>query len=237
MRITTDCSSPRLTPAVRRRAGALGVLGVLLGLAGCDLPGGDASHKINGAVHVEAGKPAGSAETVNGSVHVDANATVTAAATVNGSIHLGAHASAASAKTVNGAITLDDGARVSGNVESVNGALTLHDGADVAGALKNVAGRIELSGAHVAGGIRTIAGDISILGSSKVEGGIRVEKPESELIRVGSDVPRVVVGPGASVQGTLKFEREVRLYVSDKATIGPVTGATAVSYSGDAPPT
>jgi hypothetical protein len=38
------------------------------------------------------------------------------------------------------------------------------------------------------------------------------------------------------VQGDLRFERKVRLLVSDKATIGPVTGATAVPFSGDSPP-
>jgi hypothetical protein len=38
------------------------------------------------------------------------------------------------------------------------------------------------------------------------------------------------------VQGDLRFERKVRLYVSDKATIGTVTGATAMTFSGDTPP-
>jgi len=49
-------------------------------------------------------------------------------------------------------------------------------------------------------------------------------------------VPRIVIGPGATVQGDLRFERTVQLYVSDKATIGTVTGATAIAFSGDAPP-
>jgi hypothetical protein len=37
------------------------------------------------------------------------------------------------------------------------------------------------------------------------------------------------------VDGTLEFEREVELYVSETATIGEVKGATAVRYSGDEP--
>ena len=221
-------------------AGTCGVRVVLLTLVlaagGCGVSvDGDASHKINGAVHVEAGKPPGSAETVNGSIHVDPNATVTQAATVNGSIQVGAHATAGSVKTVNGTITLEDGVKVAGSVESVNGSLTLHEGADVGGALQNVAGRIELRGAHVGGGIRTVTGDISILGASRVEGGVVVQKPGSSSILV-SDIPRIVIGPGAAVQGDLRFEREVHLYVSDKATVGPVSGATAVTYSGDSPP-
>jgi len=213
------------------------LVGLAVAAAGCgELPGGDPAHKINGAVHITAGGTPGSAETVNGSVHIDANAKVTKVATVNGSVHLGAHATAESAKTVNGAITLEDGAQVAGNVESVNGALTLQDRADVAGSIRNVSGRIDLNNAHVGAGIRTVAGDIRILGASRVDGGIVVQKPEGGLFQVGSDVPRVVIGPGASVQGELRFEREVHLFVSDKATIGTVTGATAVAFSGDSPP-
>jgi hypothetical protein len=214
----------------------LALLGLLVTFCSCDASvGGDESHKINGSVHVVAGKPAASAETVNGSINIDPSATVTHVATVNGSIHLGAHATADSAKTVNGAITVDDGVRIAGGMESVNGSLVLHDGADVAGSLKNVSGRIELTGAHVGGGIRTVAGDISVLGASKVEGGIVVEKSGGASIFIG-DLPRIVIGPGASVQGDLRFDRAVHLYVSDKATVGPVSGATAVPYSGDSPP-
>jgi len=38
------------------------------------------------------------------------------------------------------------------------------------------------------------------------------------------------------VGGTLRFERKVNLYVSERATIGRVEGATAVRFSGDRPP-
>jgi len=46
---------------------------------------------------------------------------------------------------------------------------------------------------------------------------------------------RVVIGPGAVVKGTLSFQREVKLYVSDRATIGPVEGATVNKFSGEHP--
>jgi hypothetical protein len=49
-------------------------------------------------------------------------------------------------------------------------------------------------------------------------------------------VPRVVIGPGSVVTGTLRFERPVKLYVSERATIGNVVGATAVKFSGEHPP-
>ena len=46
----------------------------------------------------------------------------------------------------------------------------------------------------------------------------------------------MVIGPGSVVQGTLNFEREVELYVSDTATIGAVEGAKVVRFSGERPP-
>jgi cytoskeletal protein CcmA (bactofilin family) len=53
---------------------------------------------------------------------------------------------------------------------------------------------------------------------------------------VHSGDPTIIIGPGAEVQGELRFERNVHLFVSDHATIGLVTGATAVTFSGDSPP-
>jgi hypothetical protein len=80
-----------------------------------------------------------------------------------------------------------------------------------------------------------VAGDIAIHGPSRVEGGILVEK-STNIVHFGSGVPRVEIGPGATVQGQLRFEREVKLYVSDKATIGPVAGATPIPFTGDSAP-
>ncbi len=90
--------------------------------------------------------------------------------------------------------------------------------------------------AHVGGGIKTSKGSISITGASRVEGGIVVERSATELIQIAADAPRIVIGPGAVVQGDLRFERPVQLFVSDKAAIGKVTGATPVSFSDDSPP-
>ena len=81
-----------------------------------------------------------------------------------------------------------------------------------------------------------VHGDISILGASHVDGGILVEKPSSFSMSHHSGDPTVIVGPGAVVQGELKFEHKVQLFVSDHATIGSVTGATVVPFSGESPP-
>ncbi len=194
------------------------------------------AHTVNGSIHVPAGQTSGEVETVNGSINVADGATLSNASTVNGSIVIGPKASAASLNTVNGAITLDDGARVSRSVNSVNGALTLRGGSDVAGSIANVNGRISLTNAHVAGGIRTSNGDIDVLGNSRIDGDVLVRRPSSSSwFEWRQHAPRIVVGPGSTVLGKLRFEREVRLYVSDRATIGPVEGATPIRFAGDSP--
>lgn len=213
----------------------IAAVAMILALSACDISvDGDGSTKVNGSVHVPAGKAADEAKTVNGSIHIDDTAMVTSASTVNGSISLGKHASATSLKTVNGSVTLGAGARVSESAGSVNGDLTLADGAEVGGHLTNVNGKIRLTAAHVGGGIKTVNAGISIMGASRVENGIMVDKPSG--IMFNSEDPVIVIGPGATVSGDLRFERKVKLYVSDKATIGTVIGATAVPFTGEAPP-
>jgi hypothetical protein len=196
------------------------------------------SHAINGSIHVSAGAPGGEVSTINGSIRADDNARFAGGHTVNGNISLGDHASATSLTTVNGGILLGEGVHVSETVTTVNGTLALRPGAQVGGRLANVNGTIILAGATVNGGITTVNGNIDIGANSHVQGGIIVHKPSTGFFHwwSESDKPRVVIGPGAVVEGTLRFDRAVRLYVSDTATIGPVTGATAVKFSGDHPP-
>jgi DUF4097 and DUF4098 domain-containing protein YvlB len=194
------------------------------------------ANTVNGSIHVPANLHSGTLGTVNGSIHIDDNATVTTASTVNGSIDLGAHATADSLATVNGEVTVDDGAHVARGVTTVNGTMRLNSGADVGGRIHNVNGHIVLSGAHVAGGVQTVDGDIDVIGGSHVEGGILVEQSNG-WFNFNPRKPRIVIGPGAVVQGDLRFERPVQLYVSDKATVGPITGATPIHFSGDNPPT
>jgi hypothetical protein len=231
-----DCSSG----AARMRAGTRSLftaLAAVLALSACgESTNGDESTKVNGSIEVPAGRQARAVATVNGSIQIDDNATITSATTVNGNVHLGNHAAAASLNSVNGSIILGAGAHVSGSASSVNGELNLKDGAEISGSLSNVNGKITLTAAHVAGGIKTVNGSMNIAGASHVENGILVEKPSSELLQMAREVPRIVIGPGATVQGDLRFERTVQLFVSDKATIGTVTGATAIPFSGAAPP-
>ncbi len=212
------------------------VLVLILALAGaaCDVESDN--ERVNGSVNVEPGQPLQDATTVNGAIRVAEGAAVKDAETVNGGITIGDNASANSVQAVNGSITIGANARIAADVSCVNGSIVLHKGADVAGKLANVNGRFELNGAHVAGGIRTVMGDIEVGADSRVEGGITVQKSNGFSISFTKHVPRIVIGPGASVEGPMKFEREVKLYVSDSATIGEVSGATPIKFSGDNAP-
>jgi hypothetical protein len=212
------------------------VVAILAATAVPVLAADDEHSRVLGSVHIEPGQHTGDATTVNGSVEIGANAVVHNAETVNGNITMGEHSTAASVETVNGSTHLDKGARVSGSVELVNGHITLARDADVSGRLTNVNGSIELDGTHVGGGIETSTGDIEIGANSRVEGGILVNDSDQSWFSFGKPkIPRVVIGPGAVVKGTLRFRREVKLYVSDHATIGEVDGATANKFSGDHP--
>jgi DUF4097 and DUF4098 domain-containing protein YvlB len=197
--------------------------------------------RINGGVEVTAGEPRGEVSTINGSIHIEDRAVVGRAHTVNGGITLGAGATAQALSTVNGSISVRAGAKVSGIVKSVNGGIALEPQAEVSGHLSNVNGQIRLDAAHVAGGIETVSGNIDIGPRSRVEGGIWVRNTCSTgfwawLFASHCEPSDVVIGPDAMVQGTLRFEHEVKLYVSTRARIGPVQGAKAIVYSGERPP-
>lgn len=203
------------------------VLAVALTLSACGPAG------VNGSVEVPAGASSNNATTVNGAVNVGDGATIGKAATVNGAIHLGQNVTAESAKTVNGGIQIGNSTRVAQDVIAVNGGIRLAKDSDVSGRVTNVNGAIQLEGARVGGGITTFNGDIHVGPGSRVQGGIQVEKPE--FVSDPTSIPTVTIGPRAVVEGTLRFEREVKLYVSESAKIGPVEGATPTRFSGESP--
>lgn len=173
--------------------------------------------KVNGSVQVASGTNVkGDVSTVNGSITIGDSATVEDASTVNGSITLGPRAVAHEMSAVNGRLTLDAGATVNGNISNVNG-------------------DIRIAGAHVTGNIKTYNGDIELGAGSRIDGDLTVQKSHGSWFSWEGKPPRIVVGPDAVVRGTLKFEREVELYVSDRATIGPVVGAQVKTFSGNEP--
>ena len=211
-------------------------LTMLVALPLASLADDDDIEKVNGSIDIAADQKAGDLSTVNGSIRIKAGAIVEEAETVNGSIALGERGAAESLETVNGTIKMETDARVTESVHTVNGSVTLGRNADVKGGIRTVNGDIRLDAAHVAGGIRTQEGDIEVGGGSRVEGGIHVEKKSGGFsISLFKSTPRIVIGPGAVVQGELTFEREVELFVSETATVGPIKGATPVRFSGPEP--
>ena len=224
----------------RQHLGAAALAALVLSIGGTARAGdGDGISTLMGSITVSAGEHRGDLATVNGSIRIGEGATVGQAHTVNGSVTLAPRASATEVKTVNGSVHLNDGAQISGDVHTVNGSLSLARDANVTGALANVNGGIHVDAAHVGGDVETVNGGIEIGPNAHVDGGVTVRKNHSDH---GDDMgsrntpPRVVIGPGSVVKGTLSFERRVELYVSDRATIGPVEGATPIRFTGDHPP-
>jgi hypothetical protein len=211
-------------------------LAVAMGPALADGPDID---KVNGSITAEAGQQYGSLGTVNGSIRVEAGAVVEDVETVNGSIRVAENATADSLETVNGSIKVAPGVQVGRDVETVNGSVFVDRGGRIGGDVETVNGAIGLVDTDVAGDIATVNGDVTVGVGSHVRGGLTVTKPGNNWMPISIGKrrpPRIVIGPEARVDGTLRFEREVRLYVHRSAVIGPVEGAAAVRYDGDRAP-
>ncbi|HEY4366404.1 MAG TPA: hypothetical protein VGN07_04160 [Steroidobacteraceae bacterium] len=189
---------------------------------------------VNGSIQIDAGASVGNVETVNGSVRVGDRATAKALNTVNGGISLGADSKADSLETVNGKLQVAESAQIAGNVTATNGTLSLARGASVGGEVSNVNGAMTLEGAHIGRGLHTSTGDITLRAGSRIDGGILVKKTTPSLFNWHHRNPRIVIGPDVVVTGPLKFEREVDLYVSDRAKVGQIEGATPVMLTTDA---
>lgn len=202
--------------------------------------------KINGSIRVESGRQVGSVETVNGSIRLESSVTAGDVETVSGSIEIGAESSVGDVDAVNGDVTLERGvkadsielvngelklgeqAQVRSDVTSVNGDIVLAKAAQVGGHVENVNGDIELDGARVGNGITTTNGDIDIRAGSHVDGGIHVEKPNPGFFSRNKHKPKITIGPGAVVNGTLRFDRPVELRISEQAKVGKIVGATPI---------
>lgn len=197
-------------------------------------PGGSIS-KVNGGITAEAGEKYGDLETVNGGISVRARAIADDVETVNGGIKLEDDAQVRSASTVNGGVDAGQRVRVGDDIETVNGGVHFDFNSRVGGDIETVNGGITVKQTEVGGRIQTVSGDITVGAKSVVRGGILVEKPSG--IHFGRQrIPRVVIGPDASVQGTLRFDREVELFVHPSAKVGTVVGAKAQTWTDKLPP-
>jgi DUF4097 and DUF4098 domain-containing protein YvlB len=175
---------------------------------------------------------------VNGTIRVGENSRIGDAETVNGSIRLASGVTADDIGSVNGSIRLGENVNVAGEIEVVNGRITLGEGTEVADDVSNVNGEMSFTGATIGGDVSTVSGDITLNAGSVVQGDLIVEKPGGWGWK-DNRKPRIVIGPGARVAGTIRLEREVELFISDAAEVGGVEGEMsmddAVRFSGDRP--
>lgn len=201
-------------------------------------PGRDID-KVNGGITAEAGQTYGDLNTVNGGIHINKGATVDTAETVNGGIDIDDEARVGSAEAVNGGISVGQKVTIRDGVETVNGGIRIGFLSQVGDDVETVNGTITVQQTDVGGRIHTVQGDITVGAKSHVHKGIWVEKNSHGTgwsLRANPRIPRIVIGPNAIVDGELRFDREVELFVHPTAKIGTVTGATAKSYTDTLPP-
>lgn len=219
---------------MRRTLLALALALAVSGAQAHDDSGHDIS-RVNGGITAEAGKHYGDLDTVNGGISVQRGAVADSVETVNGGITLEDEAQVGNVETVNGGIGAGERVKVAKGAETVNGGIRFGAGSTVGGDVTTVNGGINLKQTVVGGGLETVGGDITLEDKSVVRGGILVGKPRG-MSWGKQRIPRVIIGPGSVVEGKLRFERKVELFVHPSARIGSVTGATAQPYTGKLPP-
>ena len=186
--------------------------------------------KVNGGIEVETGQEAGDVSTVNGGIVIGEGARVREIETVNGSIRLEDRAVASLGRyrqRFHHPRRAGRDRRPGGHGER---RCRARQGSRIGGSLETVNGRMSLTEATVGGGLETVNGDITVGANSRVEGGILVDKPSKNWSVGKQRNPKVTIEAGAVVNGTLRFEREVDLYVSPSATIGSVEGVPPVRH-------
>lgn len=198
---------------------------------------------VNGSVTIQDDAIiTGEIEVVNGRISIGNNAKVVGdIEAVNGRIQLGEGAITAGIETVNGRIEASKDIRVTGNVETVNGNIYFaNGGAEVDGNVFAVNGLIKLFDATITGNVSNFNGGIYLEDGTKIEGSLKVEKPNKNggfNISFGKkQIPLIIFGKNVSIDGDVVFEREVNLYVHESADVAKIRGADAILYTEDLPP-
>ncbi len=200
----------------------------------------DGASSINGSVSVGTNAVVnGSLSTVNGSIRVADNVRLQDAETVNGAVRFGNDVTATEVNSVNGTIYIGERGNISGEVSVVNGRIHIDPGSTVGGDVSNVNGEIEVEGSAIGGDISTVSGDVLLTGKSVLNGDLIIEKPSGWNWGRERRKPRIVIGPGSIVVGTIKAEQKIELFISDSAEVGGVSGEAsmeeAIRFSGAHP--
>ena len=192
---------------------------------------------VNGSISAEAGHSYDDLSTVNGGISLADGAKAKDVSTVNGGLSLDDNVEVESLDTVNGGISTGENCRIEKDASTVNGGIRITFHSHVGGEVSTVNGGITVQQTEVGGQVHTVNGDITIGAQSVVHGGILVEKSHGFGIHWGKESkPRIVIGPNAVVEGELRFEHAVDLFVHPTAKIGKVTGATVQTYTDKLPP-
>lgn len=180
---------------------------------------------VNGQVEASEGQTYDTLSTVNGQVRVARGVTAKEAKTVNGQLLIEEDVKLGKASTVNGQIRIGDRSTIEHDASTVNGGIRLGKRARVGGEVSTVSGGIELDGAEVGGSLTTRNGDIELSDGAHVRGNITVKKKNDSGWSWGKDEPiEVRICATCVVDGELRFERPVELYVQPGAKIGKVIG-------------
>ena len=134
---------------------------------------------------------------------------------------------------------IERGSRLDGEISAVNGRIAVGGGSKVANDVDNVNGEIELAGSEIGGSLTTVNGDVELADGAVIRGDLVVERPGGSGWDHDNRKPRIVIGPGSRVEGVIRLEREVGLYISESAEVGGVEGEMgiddAVRFSGKRP--
>ncbi|MDJ0939643.1 MAG: hypothetical protein QNJ00_07750 [Woeseiaceae bacterium] len=234
-------------PVLRKKFATIGAL-LMLALAfqaqasvnkSVKVPDGgqaDGASSVNGSVTVGTyATISGDLSTVNGSVRVGEGSTIQDAETVNGSLRIGDGVNARNLETVNGKIRVGANAVIEGGVSAVNGSIEVAQASTVARDLSNVNGEITLEGSQVSGDVTTVNGDVNVVDGAVIRGDLVIKKPGGWNWNKDRK-PTVIIGPGSRVQGVIRAEREIKLFISESAEVGGVEGeAKAETFSGRRP--
>lgn len=180
---------------------------------------------VNGQVSATDGQTYDTLSTVNGQVRVGRGVTANEAKTVNGQVLIEEDVKLGRASTVNGALRIGEGSTIEHEASTVNGAVSLAKRVRVGGDVSTVSGGIDLDGAEVGGSLTTRNGNIELTDGAHVRGNVIVKKKNDSGWSWGKDEPvEVRICSTCVVDGELRFERAVDLYVQPGAKIGKVIG-------------
>ncbi len=202
-----------------------------------------ANSSVNRSVSIEANSALDDVSSVNGDVALAAGANAKDLSNVNGDIELGGNNTVQDISCVNGSIAAAKTLRVNGDVSNVNGDIEFGLDSHVSGELTTVNGALNFAGGSVGKDINTVNGDLElgtvtvqgdifttwgdvVLNGAAVLGELRVKKPRvSNWWGKDPQPPRIVIGPGARVAGTITLEHPAKIYVHKDAQNPRISGA------------